>query len=482
MSKNPTNNIDYTNKDYEAFREMMINKLQEKMPEYTDTSETDAGIVILEALANGLDILSMYADIVANDMFLPTTQSRKIAVLLANTLGYYPYEQTASEYEQVFILTATQSTDTLIPKGTVIKIPNIEDDLSIYYETLEDFTIPANCLGDEKDGNDDYIYHTTIRSGKTVSEDVLGSSTGSPLQSFVLTHSNVLLDTLKVYVDSGNGEELWERVDSFLNSDGYDNVYTVSVDDIGICTVHFGNGLNGKIPVALSNNISATYMIGGGEKSNVSAGVITQLDTNIAFVGSTFNLAPNTLAHNRESLESIKINAPATFFIKDRLITLEDYSKLIKANFPEIRDIIAINEDALNPTDVMVYYRMKNGYSFNSSDVMDFIRTRQISGVNVTFTASSTENVTGTVRIYLRSNTSVYSTFGSQVLAFIDEYFDKNIGVGESLIKTELEEEIKDKFPVIRSVSLKQVDDVVTPTNSHTVLVSALQIGDITTL
>ena len=50
MSRLPTKNIDYTSRDYEAFRDLLITKLQEKMPEYTDTSETDAGIVIIEAL------------------------------------------------------------------------------------------------------------------------------------------------------------------------------------------------------------------------------------------------------------------------------------------------------------------------------------------------------------------------------------------------------------------------------------------------
>lgn len=69
MSRNQTPNIDYTNRDYESFRQMMINKLKELMPEYTDTSETDAGIVIIEALANGLDILSLYQDNLANDLF-----------------------------------------------------------------------------------------------------------------------------------------------------------------------------------------------------------------------------------------------------------------------------------------------------------------------------------------------------------------------------------------------------------------------------
>ena len=115
MSRNPTKNIDYTDRDYEAFRESMINYLVTKMPEYTDTSETDAGIVILESLANGLDVLSMYLDNTANDLLLPTTQDRGIALLYAQCLGYTPYNQTATRCKQVFKLNGVRDEDTLIP-------------------------------------------------------------------------------------------------------------------------------------------------------------------------------------------------------------------------------------------------------------------------------------------------------------------------------------------------------------------------------
>ena len=40
--------IDYTTGDYKGFKLLMIDALQERLPDYTDTSETDAGMVILE--------------------------------------------------------------------------------------------------------------------------------------------------------------------------------------------------------------------------------------------------------------------------------------------------------------------------------------------------------------------------------------------------------------------------------------------------
>ena len=250
MSRTPTPNIDYTSRDYEAFRELLINKLQEKMPEYTDTSETDAGIVIIEALANGLDILSLYADIVANDVILPTTQDRKIAVSIAKCLGYIPYNQTASVYPQVFVLEEAVEEDVLIPKGTVVTTKESIDLATLYYETMDDLIIPQGSLGNEKDEEGNYRYTVDVHSGTSIYQDVIGTSSGAPLQSFKLNYTDALIDTIELYVNEGTGQKLWKRVDSFLEYDETSRVYIASVDEFDVCTIEFGNGLRGKIPLS----------------------------------------------------------------------------------------------------------------------------------------------------------------------------------------------------------------------------------------
>ena len=51
MAREMTVGIDYTSRDYESIKQDMIAMLKRILPEYTDTSETDAGIVILECFA-----------------------------------------------------------------------------------------------------------------------------------------------------------------------------------------------------------------------------------------------------------------------------------------------------------------------------------------------------------------------------------------------------------------------------------------------
>lgn len=474
MSRKPTANIDYTSRDYEGFKELLISKLKEKMPEYTDTSENDAGIVILEALANGLDVISLYSDIIANDVILPTTQSRNLAVLLAQCLGYIPYNQTASIYPQVFVLSSPQEGDTLIPRGTVVTTEESPTLATISYETMDDLVIPAGKMGDEKDTDGNYLYQVNVKSGTSVNQDVLGSSIGTPVQSFQCNYTEVLVDTLEVYVDEGSGEELWKRVDSFLDCDENSRVYMVSVDDFDTCTVTFGNGVRGKIPEARSNNIIANYMIGGGEASNVQANQITVLDTGIAGVDKTFNLEAKTLGHNKETLESIKINAPASFRARDRLVTLEDYEDLIRINFYDFLDLKAVrNKD--NKLRADIYYMLKEGYKMNDSlvtSIADFISKRSMFGTEYTLTEYTGQPVNITATLYVDENydkdevkTEVESYLKMVTFKYGELLFD------DSIIKSDLESEIKETFEGVLSFRISSpTEDIISPSQVNNVL------------
>ena len=72
--------IDYLTKDYAGFRQGMLNQIPLLLPQWTDRSEADFGVVLIELMAYVADILSYYQDRVANEAFLATaTQRRSVA-------------------------------------------------------------------------------------------------------------------------------------------------------------------------------------------------------------------------------------------------------------------------------------------------------------------------------------------------------------------------------------------------------------------
>ena len=472
--RNLTPNIDYTSKDYEAFRELMIKKLKEKMPEYTDTSDTDAGIVILEALANGLDIISLYADIVANDTILPTTQSRRMAVLISECLGYHPYNQTASEYEQVFVLSSIRDEDTIIPKGTLIRTTSDNDLVSLPYETMYDLIIPAGKLGNEKDDHGNYLYTVKIQAGESIFQDVIGTSSGSPLQSFKCSYTNVLIDSLQVYIDEGNDEEIWTRVDSFYDCDANSKVFMTLVDDFDACVIQFGNGLKGKIPNSFPNGITASYRIGGGEGSNVGANIITDLESNIAFVESTFNLEANILGHDKETLESIKQNAPASYRSQDRFVTLRDYEDLLRIHYYDFIALKAVR-DTEDKKLAHVFYLMREGYSFTPellADITAYIGDRSMIGTTFDLAEYTPQDVNITAKVFVDKDYDA-SIIVENIKRYLKEVIFRygELKFEDYLIKSDLESEIKEVFEGVLSFRINSpTSDIIAPSQPNNIL------------
>lgn len=481
MSRVATDTIDYTNKDYEAFREMMIDNLKEKMPEYTDTSQSDAGIVILECLANGLDILSMYSDIIANDVLLPTTQDRRIACILAKSLGYTPYNHTASITPQVFVLNAVKEEDVIIPKGTVVTTQIEEGQEEIKFETVESLLIPAGNLGNEQNEDGTYKFTVDVVQGTSVTDDLLGSSTGAPYQTFKLKFQKVLVDSITLFVDEGNGAEEWTRVESFLDRaiTSTSKVYTATLDDFDNCYIEFGNGSYGKIPDVFSNGISADYRIGDGEIGNVQANTITELETSIAFVEETFNpLGSTTLAHDKESIDEIRNNAPASFKTRDRAVTLTDYEDLISVNnkgnlYAFLHTKASRNEE--DKTVVSLYYQLRDGYEMTEAlnqEVQDFFSTRAMVGTSVELSPYvefivnleanlvidkdySRAEITESVKSYILGAFFNYGAF-----SFEDEF-----------IKSDLEGEIMSTFDGVKSFRITSpTEDIITTTNPYEII------------
>ena len=477
MSRKPTENIDYTSRDYEAYREDMIRFLQTKIPEYTDISQTDAGIVIIEALANGLDILSLYTDVVMNDVVLPTTQDRKLAVMLAECLGYIPYNQTASEYPQVFVLDEISEDITIIPKGTVVRTAESSDLTTLYFETMNDLTIPAGRLGNETDETGNYLFTTKVKHGTSVSQDIIGSSSEAPLQSFKLTYTDVLVDSINLYVNEGYGQFLWKRVDNFIDCDANSMVYKVTVDEFDVCTIEFGNGLRGKVPKAYQNGIVANYRIGGGEVGNVSANIITELDTNIPYVESTFNLSATVKGHDKESLESIRENAPAYFRTRDRLVTLKDYEDLLRINFYEFLRLKAVRDEE-DKKKARIFYIMRPGYEEEMyywelpEKVAEFIYGRSMIGTTYELRPYVREGVSLDCVLYVDqdyNSVDVVNDIKDYLLTVV--FNTTNMQFDDYIVKSDLEREIKEAVSGVISFRIKYPEeDIIKPTSPENVL------------
>lgn len=361
--------IDYTNVDYKGFKKMMVATLQEILPEYTDTSETDAGMVIMEAVCRVMDILSYYQNVQANECFLPTLELRSNALNWCKPLGYTPRSCIPSKYVQYFEVTKPSGNINVltIPKGTVIRTGEKATGDVEYFTTIEELKIDFSASIEKQSGfvealeNGNYIFSVDIAHGVIVTSETLGVADGTENQRYTLRNTPV---SLPGYDEDGyallpkvvNGVRRtsnpdgydpsrdiqlmvggveWTLKNSFIDSTSTDTDYLVEVSQDNTVTVIFGDGVNGAKP--LTGEITVTYRNGGGSIGNVGAKTINMLSSPISGVVSTYN--PNTayfMGVDKETVGEIKTNAPNANRTKWGCIQAEDYADRVLQLFPQI--------------------------------------------------------------------------------------------------------------------------------------------------
>ncbi len=131
--------IDYLAKDYASFRQALLDFIPTRLPAWTERSEADLGVMLLELLAATADTLSYTQDRVANEAFLGSaTQRRSVAGHLA-LLGY---EMDDGASARTWLQFQVSELHTLGSAGfRVSNAPKREADPVIVFETLTGATL-----------------------------------------------------------------------------------------------------------------------------------------------------------------------------------------------------------------------------------------------------------------------------------------------------------------------------------------------------
>ena len=318
MADNPV--IDYTSRDYAAFRDDMLAHASTILPAWTSRSPNDFGVMLVELFAYMGDNLSFYGDRIANEAFLSTATQRSSVLQIARMLDYRPNGTSAASAELTFT-TAPGMGSVTIPKLTRVSTQSVNSE-PIYFETDEALVIPGTDAGP--------AVHTgtvTATEGTTVFETV-GQSTGMADQDFILTQNPVIDTSVDVFMDEGSGQTIvWSWVDHLIEWGAADRVYTTYTDENNVTHVVFGDGVNGKIPSALTA-IQTGYRVGGGAIGNVGPQSLTVLDSTVEGVIGVTNTAKAAGGQDAETLDQIRENAPQALLSLNRAVTLADYEAL----------------------------------------------------------------------------------------------------------------------------------------------------------
>lgn len=218
--------------------------------------------------------------------------------------------------------------------------------------------------------------NTTWAAQAVTVEENLGSGNGEPGQSFVAAQTPVLPgrrlvvrepeppapaeatalraaegpDAITPATDGAGrpGETLvrWHAVPDFDHSGPLDRHYTA---DPLTGEIRFGDGEAGRLPPRGDNNISVTYLTGGGAQGNRPAGTITRLQSPVPYVDAVTNHEDSQGGTPVEPEARLRARGPKALRHRGRAVTVQDIEDLAVESSAEVVRARAVPPGGFNP-------------------------------------------------------------------------------------------------------------------------------------
>lgn len=303
----------------DTYAEMLALK-KANCPAWTDESSADLGNQLIWLFCVLSDMMTATIERTVRNSFIGTTQDRTIMRELCRSIGYTLSEATPASATVTFAC-AEDHPEFTIPAGTKVSTVETQSDPAVIFETSAAQIV---LVGDDS-------VDIICVEGETITEEIIGSSDGTTDLLFLLGRKPVVWHSETIQVYDGAAWAAWTRVDDFVLSDAADLHYRVEVDDAGLYSIIFGDGVRGRIPVRGTNNIRATYRIGGGILGNVAAAVITELSVPVTYVDSVTNEDATSGGADQETLEHARLFAPAGLRAVAGAVTAGDVETLSRA-------------------------------------------------------------------------------------------------------------------------------------------------------
>lgn len=213
----------------------------------------------------------------------------------------------------------------------------------------------------------------------TVSNEILGSGTAEPGQSFVTAQTPVLAgqrlvvseperpspaeeaalrgvegpDAITVTTDAGGQpDEIWVRwhaVTDFYRSGPLDRHYTV---DPQTGEIRFGDGQAGRLVPRGQHNIRITYRTGGGATGNRAVETIVTLKSAVPYIDAVTNHERSQGGSPRESVQRLRVRGPRVLRHRDRAVTAEDLEDIAFESSADVARVRAVLPSQFDPFDL----------------------------------------------------------------------------------------------------------------------------------
>ncbi len=469
--------INSSSLDFDAIKNNLKTYLQQQS-EFSDYDFEASGLSnLLDVLAYNTHLNGLTANMALNESFLNTAQLRSSVVSHAETLGYVPQSKTAAQanINMSFNIGIDQAD---VPETLQIasgyKFTASVDDASYTFQT-------QGLIEATNDGNNFFQFQTLDGSTSIpVFEGIAKTKTffaGEDAEDTLYIIPDVNLDRATAVVkifESATSDDFttYVNLETATNITATTPAYILKEAPNGFYELTFGNGSTlGAVPKA-GAKITVEYLSVDGANANgarlfepVNTVEVTEPTSGIGLqrlpVVSTVNRSVG--GTNKETLDSIRRNAPFRYATQNRMVTHVDYSNLVLRTYGAlISDIIAWGgEDNLIPEygETFLSIKFKGDVTASLEDITkDNIRVL----VDQLSIASFGLQFTDPVETYVETNVFFQynpdytnlsiNALQEQVKGVMTDYFTTNTGnFGQAFRRSNLLSLVDDVSPAILS-------------------------------
>ena len=309
---------------------------------------------LLNILAYNTHYNAMTAHMTLNEAFLDSAQIRGNVVSKAKSLGYTPRSVLGASATVTVTVTAGTNPPSFItlPRGQVFVA--LVDGVRYEFVTLESYEAPLS--------SGTYTFTNVALKQGQIRRQLFVVDETIENQRFGITDADVDTTTLQVRVKDTAVSSQYTNYTPFANYGSINansTVYYIQENSLGLYEVYFGDGILGK--KVLSNNVvELEYCVTSGIEAN-GARLFT-VQGSIGGYSNTLVTVDDVASGGaiKESIESIRYNAPLTFITQNRAVTADDYRSIILQGFGGVETIAVWGgEDNATPSFGKVYISIK---------------------------------------------------------------------------------------------------------------------------
>lgn len=382
----------------------------------------------LDVLKHDTYYNAFYLNMLFNEAFLDSGVRRTSVVSRAKELGYLPRSAIgASAKIRLTVFPNDSPASILIPKFT--RFQGNLNGFKYYFQTLEEYTIVP------VDGG--YIKDIDIYEGDYVSNSYTVSNDTDFLK-IMIQNQNIDVNTLIVNIRSSElSTDIieWKRAPDITTSNFQSEVYYLVENMDGYYEIQFAGNILGKRP-STGNVITITYLAVNGPYANDTVSF-----SKVSSIQSYYNFNIRTLQRAsggqlRESIDSIRFNAPRYYTMQNRAVTSGDYKQHVLNKFSDIEAVSVWGGEENTPPmygKVCMSLKPFNGLAITDlrkEDIYTSINDINIHTIEPIFFDPTFIYIIPTVKVHYDSKATTLSseTIRVKVAQAIENYESTNLG------------------------------------------------------